>query len=65
MEKETYSKDNLQKNLYFMVKAGLLDIRIREDGQWLYEISDSSKSMTEYQKIKLLEDVFDPEENDF
>ena len=65
MEEETYSKDDLQKDLYFMVKAGLLDIAMREDGEWLYKISDSSKDMTEYEKIRLLEEVCNSEENDF
>lgn len=65
MEEEAYSKDDLQKDLYLMVKAGLLDIAMREDGEWLYKISDSSKDMTEYEKIRLLEEVCNSEENNF
>ncbi len=65
MENDNYSKDDLQKDLYLMVKAGLLDIVMREDGEWLYKISDSSKNMTEYEKIRLLEEICNSEENDF
>ena len=65
MEEETYSKDDLQKDLYLMVKAGLLDIAMREDGEWLYKISDTAKDMSEHDKMRLLEEICNSEEDEF
>jgi hypothetical protein len=59
-----YDKDDLQKDLYLMVKAGLLDINMREDGQWLYSASEASRNMTEEEKIAIISrlDDFDTED---
>jgi hypothetical protein len=54
MSDETYSKDELQRDLYLMVKAGLLEINMREDGQWLYSASEASKNMTEEEREDIL-----------
>ena len=47
-----------------MVKAGLLDINMREDGQWLYSASEASRNMTEEEKIAIISrlDDFDTED---
>ena len=44
-----------------MVKAGLLDIRMREDGEWVYSPSAASLTMTEEEKVDLISrlDEFD------
>jgi hypothetical protein len=65
MEEETYSKEELQKDLYLMVKSGLLDIAIREDGEWLYKLTDAAKVMTDDEKMRLLENTYDSEEDEF
>jgi hypothetical protein len=65
MEEETYSKEELQKDLYLMVKAGLLDIAMREDGEWLYKLTDTAKDMSEDEKMRLLENMYDSEEDEF
>jgi hypothetical protein len=65
MEEETYSKEELQKDLYLMVKAGLLDIAMREDGEWLYKLTDIAKDMSEDEKMRLLENMYDSEEDEF
>jgi hypothetical protein len=59
-----YDKDDLQKDLYLMVKAGLLDINMREDGQWLYSASEASRNMTEEEKMAIISrlDDFDTED---
>ena len=59
-----YDKDDLQKDLYLMVKAGLLDINMREDGQWLYSASEASRNMTEEEKMDIISrlDDFDTED---
>jgi hypothetical protein len=64
MSDETYSKDELQRDLYLMVKAGLLEINMREDGQWLYSASEASKNMTEEEREDILSrlEEFDTED---
>lgn len=47
-------KDELQRDLYLMVKAGLLDISMREDGQWLYSVTEASKQMTDEERLDIL-----------
>lgn len=51
---DEYDKDELQRDLYLMVKAGLLDINMREDGQWLYSVTEASKKMTEQERLDIL-----------
>jgi len=65
MEEEKYSKDDLQKDLYLMVRAGLLDIAMREDGEWLYKLSDTAKDMSEDDKMRLLEEMYNSEDDGF
>ena len=45
-----YTKNDLIDDLALMVKAGLLDVRMREDGEWLYTISDAAKDMSEEER---------------
>jgi len=33
-----------------MVKAGLIEMRMREDGQWLYAISDAARNMSDEER---------------
>jgi hypothetical protein len=49
------SKEELTKDLAFMVKAGLLDVFMREDGQWVYVPTELGKSMTEERLTAILE----------
>lgn len=55
---DDYTKDELQNDLAIMVKAGLLDIRMREDGEWVYVISEAAAAMTEEEREKALNDMF-------
>ena len=48
-----------------MVKAGLLDIAMREDGEWLYKLTDTAKDMSEDEKMRLLENMYNSEEDEF
>jgi DNA-binding transcriptional regulator PaaX len=64
MSDETYRKEELARDLGLMVKAGLLDIYMREDGEWVYKVSDKSLLMTEEEKERIicnLEDYADEE----
>lgn len=54
---DDYTQEDLQQDLTLMVKAGLLDIRIREDGEWVYVISDKAESMTEEERIEAIQQM--------
>jgi hypothetical protein len=59
-----YNEEDIIHDLYLMVKAGLVDIKIREDGQWLYFASEMSKTLTEDQLSEILENLSEEEIND-
>jgi hypothetical protein len=66
MEEETYTKEELQKDLYLMVRAGLLDIAMREDGEWLYKITDEAKNLSDDEVRNRLIDIGDyPDDEEF
>lgn len=46
---EPYNRENLDTDLTLMVRAGLLELFMREDGQWVYAITDKAKKMTDEQ----------------
>jgi hypothetical protein len=45
-----YTKQDLQDDLALMVTKGLLDISMREDGEWVYSLSDKAAAMTEEER---------------
>ena len=45
-----YTKQDLQNDLALMVTKGLLDISMREDGEWVYSLSDKAAAMTEEER---------------
>jgi hypothetical protein len=45
-----YTKKDLQDDLGLMVTKGLLDISIREDGEWVYSLSEKAAAMTEQER---------------
>lgn len=59
-----YDEEDIIHDLYLMVKAGLVDIKIREDGQWLYSASEMSKTLTEEQLSQILENLSEEDIND-
>jgi hypothetical protein len=54
MANSEYTTDDLARDLYLMVKAGLLDVAMREDGEWVYRPSEAALSMTEEEKADLI-----------
>jgi len=52
-----YDKEDVVHDLYLMVKAGLVDIKIREDGEWVYSASEMSKTLTEEQLVQILSNL--------
>jgi hypothetical protein len=45
-----YTKKDLQDDLALMVTKGLLDISMREDGEWVYSLSEKAIAMTEQER---------------
>ena len=39
-------KTSIENDLYLMFKAGLVEVAIREDGEWFYSVSEYSKTLT-------------------
>lgn len=54
MANSDYTTDDLSRDLYLMVKAGLLEISMREDGEWVYAASEASLKMTDYEKADII-----------
>jgi DNA-binding transcriptional regulator PaaX len=54
MSLDKYNKDDLSRDLFLMVKAGLLDVSMREDGEWVYKVTDSALLLTEEEKSDVL-----------
>lgn len=61
MDDDEYTTEDLIKDLAMMVKAGLLDVRIREDGQWLYGMSDAAAAMTDEEREEAIRRMVDEE----
>ena len=54
MENDRYSREDLSDDLGAMVNAGILEIHIREDGEWVYSVSEIVKNMSEEEREELL-----------
>lgn len=61
---DDYTIDKLSKDLAAMVKAGLLDIRIREDGEWVYVVADRVAAMSEEEREEALLKMYEDDEDD-
>jgi hypothetical protein len=48
---------SVSKDLELLVKARLVDIRMREDGEWIYSASEYSKSLTEEELTNILDNL--------
>jgi DNA-binding transcriptional ArsR family regulator len=48
---------SISKDLELLVKANLVDIKMREDGQWIYSASEYSKSLTEEELTNILDNL--------
>jgi len=50
-------KEEVANDLTLLVKAGLVDIAMREDGEWIYSASEYSKTLTEEQLMNILDNL--------
>ena len=56
-----YSREDLDRDIWLMVKAGLLEYRMREDGEWVFSVTEKSKSMTDDEKEAAIHAVLEEE----
>jgi hypothetical protein len=54
---QQYTKKDLDNDLALMVTKGLLDISMREDGEWVYSLSDRAAAMTEQEREDAIFDM--------
>lgn len=52
-----YNKADLTRDLTMLVSAGILDIHMREDGEWLYSVSPRVMEMSQEERIAVLTDL--------
>ena len=54
-----YSRDELSEDLAAMVAAGILNINIREDGEWVYSVPEHIQAMPADEREAFLSNVLD------
>lgn len=55
---EEYTKEQVAQDLMYMYKAGLVDIKMREDGQWVYFATDYAKSLRDEEINEILNNIY-------
>jgi hypothetical protein len=53
--------DDLHKDIWSLYRAGLIEAKMREDGEWIFNISDKAASMTEDELRNTVENMDDYE----
>lgn len=56
-----YNREDLDRDLWLMVKAGLLEYHMREDGEWVFNVTEESKAMTDEQREAAIHAVLEEE----
>lgn len=56
-----YTKEEISEDLALLVKAGLIDIRMREDGEWVYSASEYSLTLSPEEIRLAIENIEDQE----
>lgn len=54
-----FSRDDIAHELYLLVQAKLLDVKMREDGQWVYLPTEYSKSLTPEELQNIIDNIED------
>ena len=55
------NKEEISDHLTALVKANLVEIRMREDGEWVYIATEYSKTLTPEQVEEILLSSYDEE----
>lgn len=59
---EDYTSDDLSNDLHRLVKAGLIEVFIREDGEWIYTVNPDKANLSDEEKRALIEQVMEEED---
>jgi DNA-binding transcriptional ArsR family regulator len=61
LNEEESAKQQVIQDLQFMYKAGLVDIKMREDGEWIYFATEYAKGLTPEQLDEIFSSSYDEE----
>lgn len=61
---DDYTADDLTRDLALMVKAGLLEMHIRDDGEWVYKVSAKAEAMSEEERELAIRQMVDDDYDD-
>jgi len=59
-----YSMDELGEDLRLLIKAGLVDISIKENGDWVYRAVDGVSDISTEQILAAINAVIEEEESE-
>ncbi len=54
-----YTKEQVAQDLRLMYKAGLVDIKMREDGEWIYFATEYAKSLSQEEVTAILDNLYE------
>lgn len=52
-----YTKDDLLVDLNLLIKNGLIEYRLNEDGQWVYRITEEARAMSDDEITTLINNM--------
>lgn len=58
LNEEEQARQRVAQDLMYMYKAGLVDIKMREDGQWIYFATDYAKSLRDEELDEILNNIY-------
>ena len=53
MSEHYYDRDDLLMDLNALIKAGLVDFYLRDDGEWVYKATKKATSMSEEELLAM------------
>jgi DNA-binding transcriptional ArsR family regulator len=54
-----YTKEQVAQDLRLMYKAGLVDIKMREDGEWIYFATEYAKALSQEEVTAILDNLYE------
>jgi DNA-binding transcriptional ArsR family regulator len=63
LNEEESAKQQVIQDLQLMYKAGLVDVKMREDGEWIYFATEYAKSLSQDQLDVILGNLYLEDDN--
>jgi DNA-binding transcriptional ArsR family regulator len=63
LNEEKSAKQQVIQDLQLMYKAGLVDVKMREDGEWIYFATEYAKSLSQDQLDVILGNLYLEDDN--